>query len=373
MADIQLLALFLMFGFVSCDLGNILQIHYPDISLEADDNGNITLQSGADASVYLIPGPGGTVYFEGEDILHLIKVINGLPPVWKDHSSIGFFKTAFGGDNVNVKLEALDPDNQEIQYSLVAGTMPPGLMISNNSEIAGRVPDLDAIYSFTIRATNVNDKYADAVFRMQIIERNQCLPTPPCKNGATCVDQTGNIPYKCICPDRFSGMDCEKDCRSNSLEVNSTVAVPQAMMSAYLTRENYTATDGRLGSTSGDGKGWCGADSNSWLQIDLGQQAHIFGAVMQSYSSAYYTGSYFLSYSVDGATFMDVENIANVTSSTSTASSVNKFTFAGSSSSSSATDYLPLPVHARFVRFHPVSYSSSKFPCMRVDLLGCVD
>jgi len=47
--------------------------------------------------------------------------------------------------------------------------MPPGLQIVNNTHISGRVPDVDALYSFTIRATNVYDKYADMVFRMQII------------------------------------------------------------------------------------------------------------------------------------------------------------------------------------------------------------
>lgn len=59
-----------------------------------------------------------------------------------------------------------------MDYRVVAGTMPPGLRIdSAGSRITGRVPDLDAIYSFTVRATNSNDKYADAVFRMEIIGR----------------------------------------------------------------------------------------------------------------------------------------------------------------------------------------------------------
>ena len=48
--------------------------------------------------------------------------------------------------------------------------MPPGLSLdSNNSRIYGRVPDVDGLYSFTVRATNEDDKYADAVFRIEII------------------------------------------------------------------------------------------------------------------------------------------------------------------------------------------------------------
>ncbi|KAL4219765.1 Lactadherin [Mactra antiquata] len=263
----------LMCNEATCDDGGILQIHYPNISIEADANGNITLQSGADASVYVIPGiNGGSVYFDGEDLLYLIKVINGLPPVWKDHSSIGFFHTAFGGENVNVKLEAIDPENMKMEYKVVAGTMPPGLTIdSNGSRITGKVPDVDALYSFTVRATNSYDKYADAVFRMQIIERNQCLLNHPCQHGGVCLDMMGDIPYQCNCTEQYSGMNCEIRCSTNSLGVKNTSVIPEAMMSAYLTRENYTATEGRLGSTAGEGKGWCGENDNSWLQIDLGK------------------------------------------------------------------------------------------------------
>ena len=183
-------------------------------------------------------------------------------------------------------------------------------------------------------------------------------------------------------------------CKSNSLGVKNSSVIPDAMISAYLTRENYTAVDGRLDSTTGAGKGWCGANGNSWLQIDLGKfpcqisiyflymynfsykcrdimskikfvfkdstyflireiffisiekiffpfffvniivvfclcfencqtllkctnyllshllftgkLARVFTAISQSYSSTYYTGSYHLTYSVDGTKFNDV-------------------------------------------------------------------
>ena len=34
----------------------------------------LLFQSGNEASVYILPGPGGTVYYEGEDLIQLIKV-----------------------------------------------------------------------------------------------------------------------------------------------------------------------------------------------------------------------------------------------------------------------------------------------------------
>ncbi|XP_060563332.1 lactadherin-like [Ruditapes philippinarum] len=351
-----------LFSFIACDNGGILQIHYPNISLEADTDGNVTLQSGADASVYIVPGTnGGSVYFEGEDLLHLIKVINGLPPVWKEHSATGFFYTAFGGETMNVKLEALDPENGKMEYRVVAGTMPPGLRIdSSGSRIIGQVPDVNAIYSFTVRATNTNDKYADAVFRMEIIERNQCIPSSPCQHGGFCVDTMGETPYVCNCTEQYSGVNCEIPCKTNSLGVKNASVIPEAMMSAFLTRENYTAADGRLDSSGGSGKGWCGSNANSWLQIDLGRLARVFGAISQSYSSTYYTGSYQMTYSTDGTTFNDV--LGNNGTS---------LVLNGTSSSSHAVSKLPDPITARFVRFHPVSYSSSHYPCLRVDLNGC--
>ncbi|XP_045200208.2 uncharacterized protein LOC123554260 [Mercenaria mercenaria] len=360
---LSLLSSSFLFSFIICDDGGILQIHYPNISLEADNDGNVTLQSGADASVYIVPGTnGGSVYFEGEDILHLIKVINGLPPVWKEHSATGFFYTAFGGETVNVKLEALDPENGKMEYRVVAGTMPPGLQIdSAGSRITGHVPDVNAIYSFTVRATNSNDKYADAVFRMEIMERNQCIPSSPCQHGGYCIDKMGEVPYVCNCTEQYSGVNCEISCTSNSLGIKNTSIIPEAMMSAYLTRENYTASSGRLDNSDGGGKGWCGANGNSWLQVDFGRLARVFAAITQSYSSTYYTGSYRISYSTDGTTFNNVLDNVN-----GTALLLN-----GTSSSAHATNALPDPVTARFVRFHPVSYSSSHYPCLRVDLNGC--
>ena len=67
-------------------------------------------------------------------------------------------------------LHVQDPQNHNLSYTVVAGSMPPGLSLdSNNSRIYGRVPDVDGLYSFTVRATNADDKYADAVFRIEII------------------------------------------------------------------------------------------------------------------------------------------------------------------------------------------------------------
>ena len=56
--------------------------------------------------------------------------------------------------------------------------MPPGLSLeSANSRIYGRVPDVDGLFSFTVRATNRDDKFADAVFRMEIIGNITISPT----------------------------------------------------------------------------------------------------------------------------------------------------------------------------------------------------
>ena len=70
-----------------------------------------------------------------------------------------------------------DPEGTAITYQLVAGDFPPGIRLfgSNNKMIGGIIPDTDATYTVTIRATDGHGKYADAVFRMVVRGRYMYL------------------------------------------------------------------------------------------------------------------------------------------------------------------------------------------------------
>ena len=66
-------------------------------------------------------------------------------------------------------LSPQDPDGSSIVYSLISGHLPQGTSLNMSSgHITGVAPDIDATYSFGIRATDVHGKYADGVFSISI-------------------------------------------------------------------------------------------------------------------------------------------------------------------------------------------------------------
>ena len=44
-------------------------------------------------------------------------------------------------------------------------------------------------------------------FYFKFSDKNECF-SRPCMNGATCIDDESS--YKCICPNGFTGEDCER-------------------------------------------------------------------------------------------------------------------------------------------------------------------
>lgn len=62
-----------------------------------------------------------------------------------------------------------DPDGGNITYQLVSGHLPPGTNLNDKTgRLTGRAPDVDATYTFTIRATDHHGKYADGSFSIDI-------------------------------------------------------------------------------------------------------------------------------------------------------------------------------------------------------------
>lgn len=55
----------------------------------------------------------------------------------------------------------------QITYTRIAGDLPPGLRLDpKTGSISGIIPDADATYIFTVRATDGHGKYADNKFRI---------------------------------------------------------------------------------------------------------------------------------------------------------------------------------------------------------------
>jgi hypothetical protein len=60
-------------------------------------------------------------------------------------------------------------------WKYCAGTFPPGIKLeADYGRIYGLVPDSDATYTITIRATDVHGQYADSVFK--IVTRGKRTP-----------------------------------------------------------------------------------------------------------------------------------------------------------------------------------------------------
>lgn len=54
-------------------------------------------------------------------------------------------------------------------YSLISGHLPPGTSLNmTTGHITGVAPDIDATYTFGIRATDIHGKYADGVFSLSV-------------------------------------------------------------------------------------------------------------------------------------------------------------------------------------------------------------
>ncbi|XP_033741966.1 EGF-like repeat and discoidin I-like domain-containing protein 3 [Pecten maximus] len=331
----------------------VFDIRYPNVIIAAQDDGNVSLQSGrTTGDLYILPGPnGGSVYLDDVDLLHIIQIATSLPPVWSPHAHVGFFGTFKGEEKVDLKLEAEDPEGGTLTFALVAGNLPPGFTLNGTTgHVMGVVPDVTTSYSFTIRAIDMHNQFADAVFKMETLEFDHCSSNP-CLHNGQCTDTTGG--FLCNCTTTYGGAKCEFACSSHAVSIHSRSTIPNAQMTAYLTYSSYLASNGRYGASS---YGWCGQGTNSWLQVDLGNITRIYKVTQQGYSSPQYTTGYTLSYSTDGNNFQEV-----------TDTNGNTHTFPASTSTRSS--YLPTPIDARFVRFHPKTYSSR--PCFKVELYGC--
>ena len=84
------------------------------------------------------------------------KKFGGESPIWQTPSgSLGniFDKSL---DNVSITLLASDPEGKNIYYSLIEGSLPPGLSLSNSGIISGSTSSVlsDTLYNFTVQASD---------------------------------------------------------------------------------------------------------------------------------------------------------------------------------------------------------------------------
>ncbi|XP_064594456.1 lactadherin-like [Liolophura sinensis] len=353
------LALGLTLGMVVVQViqGSFFDVEFPNVFIQAEPKGNLTLEAGVGGNVVLLPGNNnsGTVFIQNMDLRELVDRVKSLPPVWitkEEHDLLGTF---LAGLLISVYVHAEDPEGGDLIYSVVSGDLPPGILLDpKTGHIYGTAPDEDATYIFGIRATDHHGKFADGIFRLEVREYNQCNKKP-CQHGGSCTDLSNG--YACSCIDGYGGERCEFDCVNHPLGVNAKdKLIPDAQMSAYLSEGTYAASNGRLNASGG----WVGTGKGSWLQVDLGERTEVYAVAAQGYQSqSYYIASYELQTSEDGNIFSYI-----------TETSGYKKVFGGSQHYDSIIKHrLDFPVVARFVRFLPLTWKSN--PGMRVEVYGC--
>ncbi|XP_069142044.1 EGF-like repeat and discoidin I-like domain-containing protein 3 [Argopecten irradians] len=346
---------YLLLLFLPNSLASFFEIQYPNVLVTAETGGNLTVEAGPQGgNIIMKPTGNGTVYIGKTDILKLFEVVNSMPPVWELKSVHGSLGTFLGGSLISLNLEAVDPEGGSLKYEKVSGALPPGVVLNKaTGQISGTAPDVDATYQFGIRVTDKHGKYADQIFSIDTREKNQCLSNP-CSHGGTCKDDIDS--FVCTCQSPYGGTTCATNCESRAFGVDqSSKKIADAQMSAHYSYGDHPASDGRLNAP----QGWIGQNTASWLQVDLGNVMDVHAVATQGYtSSTYYTSTYQLQYSSDGNTFVNTKN------------GTSNMVYNGSTNVNTITKHvLTPPIHARFIRFKPVTYSSH--PGLRVEVYGC--
>ena len=109
-------------------------------------------------------------------------------PVWQTEGDLGSLVDSRSGDLYT--LEATDAEGQDITYSLISGSLPPGLSLDSGTGVISGDPDdvsEDQIYNFDIRATDTapTPNTTDRTFTLTIIDRigaDQSAPGTSCKH-----------------------------------------------------------------------------------------------------------------------------------------------------------------------------------------------
>jgi hypothetical protein len=100
----------------------------------------------------------------------------GNTPVWS--TSSGVLKTTYDSQrstSASVSLQAVDPDGQNITYSIVGGSVPTGMSFSSLTGILTGTPNAvenDTTYSFTVRASdgiNYSDRNFSYIVKSPVI------------------------------------------------------------------------------------------------------------------------------------------------------------------------------------------------------------
>jgi hypothetical protein len=110
-----------------------------------------TIDNVTEDAVWTIRAESGQQFVERSFSAHLGA---NQAPIWV--TPAGSLGMQYDGTDVSVQLVATDPDGETVRFSLVTGTLPAGLTLSNTGLLSGRLAPVndDFTYFFTLRATD---------------------------------------------------------------------------------------------------------------------------------------------------------------------------------------------------------------------------
>jgi hypothetical protein len=176
----------------------------------------------------------------------LFKVASNLPPIWNTIS--GSLGTISANVPFTYTLNAIDPENGLVSYSIFSGILPNGMSLSSN-QITGTPTNNPGVYNFTVRASDgvfSNDR----AFSLTIVNDAPIWTTTNGGLGTVIVGSTFNYALSAIDP---NGDTITYSVSAGSLPAGITLNVATGELSGIPTTPglaNFTirATDSKAAS-----------------------------------------------------------------------------------------------------------------------------
>jgi Putative Ig domain len=95
--------------------------------------------------------------------LHILSnsITSGSSPSWQTASALPVIST---GVPYSTTLLATDTEGTDIDYSIISGTLPPGLSLNQETGVISGTPTQEIFSQFTIRAVDAGGNYVDRIF-----------------------------------------------------------------------------------------------------------------------------------------------------------------------------------------------------------------
>lgn len=139
-----------------------------------------------------------------------IQVIN-TPPSWT--TVTGSLGTYENQKPLTIVLQSTDPNSDNIVYTVVGGSLPPGLSLSNAGVISGSPDPVDynQTFNFTIRASDERGGWVDRAFSLTITDINVAPQWQTPSGLLASIDMLTSYSYQLQAPDPNVSTGAAKD------------------------------------------------------------------------------------------------------------------------------------------------------------------